>query len=77
MFLKMFFLLYTLASTNTNQSTLNLVTMYVTIRSQMTSIIDLCGPELNELSALELEKLPYLTLFTPKHLQIKTNQLPK
>ena len=55
---------YTLTSTNINQSAPNLVKMYVTIRSQMNSIMDLIGPELLELSALELENLPYLTLFT-------------
>ena len=55
---------YTLASTNIDQSVPNLVKMYVTIRSQMSSIMDLIGPELYELSALELENLPYLTLFT-------------
>ena len=55
---------YTLASTNINQSTPNLVKMYVTIRSQMTWIMDLIGPELSELSAIEFENLPYLTLFT-------------
>ena len=55
---------YTLASTNINQSTLNLVKMYVIIRSQMSLIMDLIGFELSELSALELENLPYLTLFT-------------
>ena len=55
---------YTLTSTNINQSTPNLVKMYVTIRSQMGSIMDLIGSELPELSALELENLPYLTLFT-------------
>ena len=54
----------TLASTNIDQSTPNLVKMYVTIRSQMSSIVDLIGPELFELSALEFENLPYLTLFT-------------
>ena len=32
---------YTLASTNMNQSAPNLVKMYVTIRSQMSSILDL------------------------------------
>ena len=42
----------------------NLVKMYVTIRSRMSLIMDLIGPELFELSALELENLPYLTLFT-------------
>ena len=58
------FLVYTLASTNINQSAPNLVQMYMTIRSRMSSIMELIGPELSELSALELENLPYLTLFT-------------
>ena len=53
----------TLASTNINQSTPNLVKMYVIIRSQMSLIMELIGFELSELSALELENLPYLTLF--------------
>ena len=39
---------YTLASTNINQSAPNLVKMYVTIRSQMSSIMDVIGPELSE-----------------------------
>ena len=55
---------HTLASTNIDQSMPNLVKMYVTIRSRMSSIMDLIGPELFELSALELENLLYLTLFT-------------
>ena len=55
---------YTLASTNIDQSTPSLVKMYVTIRSRMSSIIDLIGLELYELSAPEFENLPYLTLFT-------------
>ena len=55
---------YTLASTNIDQSALNLVKMYMTIRSRMSSIMDRIGPELFELSALEFENLPYLTLFT-------------
>ena len=55
---------YTLASTNIDQSTPNLVKMYMTIRSPMSSIMDLIGLELFELSTLELENLPYLTLFT-------------
>ena len=38
--------------------------MYMTTRAQMSSIMELIGPELSELSALELENLPYLTLFT-------------
>ena len=57
-------ILYTLASTNIDQSTPNLVKMYVTIRSQISSIMDQIGAELFELSALEFENLPYLTLFT-------------
>ena len=40
---------YTLASTNIDQSTPNLVKMYMTIRSQMSLIMDLIGPELSEL----------------------------
>ena len=55
---------YTLASTNIDQSAPNLVKMYMTIRSQTKSIMDVIGPELSELSALEFENLPYLTLFT-------------
>ena len=55
---------YTLASINIDQSTPNLVKMYVTIRLWMSSIMDLFRPELFELSALELENFPYLTLFT-------------
>ena len=55
---------YTLASTNIDQSTPNLVKIYVTVRLRMTSIMDLIGPELSELSALEFENFPYLTLFT-------------
>ena len=54
---------YTLASTNIDQSTPNLVKMYVTIRLRMSLIMDLTRPELFELSALELENFPYLTLF--------------
>ena len=57
-------IVYTLASTNIDQSRPNLVKMYVTIRSQMGLIMDLIGGELFELSALEFENLPYLTLFT-------------
>ena len=55
---------YTLASTNIDQSKPNLVKMNVTIRSLMSLIMDLIGPELFELPALEFENLPYLTLFT-------------
>ena len=62
-----------LTLTNINQSAPNLVQMYMTITSQMSSIMELIGPELSELSALELENLPYLTLFTLQHLQILIN----
>ena len=55
---------YSLSSTNINQSAPNLVKMYMIIRPQMSLIMDLIGSELSELSALELENLPYLTLFT-------------
>ena len=39
---------YIPASTNIDQSTPNLVKMYVTIRLWMSSIMDLIGPELSE-----------------------------
>ena len=55
---------YTLVSTNIDQSAPNLVKMYMTLRSRMTLIMDLIGPELSELSALEFENFPYLILFT-------------
>ena len=48
---------YTLSSTNTDQSAPNLVKMYVTIRYQMSSIMDLIGAELTELFALEFAKI--------------------
>ena len=48
---------YTLASTNINQSAPNLVKMYVTIRSWMRSIMDLVAPELSELFPLEFAKI--------------------
>ena len=53
---------YTLSSTNINQSVPNLVKMYVIISSWINLIMDLIGLELSELSALEFENLPYLTL---------------
>ena len=55
---------YTLASTNIDQSAPNLVKMYMTIRSRMSSIMDLIGQELFKLSALEFENLPYFTLYS-------------
>ena len=47
---------YTLASSNINQSAPNLVKMYVILRSRMSSIMDLIGPELSELFSLEFAK---------------------
>ena len=44
---------YTLASTNIHQSAPNLVKLYVIIRSRMSLIMDLIGPELSKLFALE------------------------
>ena len=54
----------TLSSTNINQSAPNLFQMYMAIRPRMSSIMEVIGLELWGLSALELENLPYLTLFT-------------
>ena len=65
---------YTPASTNIDQSVPNLDKMYMTIRSRMSSIMDVIRPELSALSTIELENFPYLTLFTLSHLQILTNQ---
>ena len=48
---------YTLATTNINQSAPNLVKMYVTIRSLMRSIMDLIESELFELFPLEFAKI--------------------
>ena len=55
---------YTLSSTNIDQSALNFVKIFVIIRSRMSSIMSIIGPEFSELSALELENLQYLTLLT-------------
>ena len=55
---------YTPASTNIDQWAPNLVKMYMTIRSQMSLIMDVIRPELSELFTLELENFLYLTLFT-------------
>ena len=49
-------IVYTVASTNIDQSAPNLVRMYMIIRSWMSLIMDLIGPEVSELSALEFEK---------------------
>ena len=65
---------YTPSSTNIDQSAPNLVKMYMTIRSGMSLIMDVIRPKFSELSTLELENFPCLTLFTLQHLQILTNQ---
>ena len=38
--------------------------MYMTTRARMSSIMELIGPDLSELSALEFENLPYLTVYS-------------
>ena len=48
---------YTLSSRNIKQSAPNLVKMYVTITSRMSSIMDLIGADLSELFALEFAKI--------------------
>ena len=52
----------TVALTEINQSVPNLVKMYMPIRSCMSFIIDLMGPDQPELCDLELEKFLYLTV---------------
>ena len=59
-----YYFVYSLSSTNIDQTASSWVKMYVIIRSQMSLIMDLIGPELFEFSALELENLSYMTLFT-------------
>ena len=54
---------YSLASTNINQSTPNLVTMYMSITSQMSLIMGQVIPDQCVLSALEIEKLNFNSLF--------------
>ena len=51
------FLVYTLASTNINQSAPNLVKIFMTIRSRMSLILDIIGRERPELFAFELKKI--------------------
>ena len=58
-----FVFVYFLASTNINQSTPNLVTMYMSIRSQMSLIMGQVIPDQSVLSALEIEKLNFNCLF--------------
>ena len=54
---------YSLASTNINQSAPNLITMYMSIRSQMSLIMGQVIPDQSALSALEIEKLNFSSLF--------------
>ena len=48
---------YTLSSTNINKSAPNLVKMCVTIRSRISSIMNLIGPELSSLFTIEFAKI--------------------
>ena len=56
---------YTLTSTNINQSAPSLVKMYVTIRSWMCSIMDLIKQNCQSNLPLNLQKILNLTSFTP------------
>ena len=55
---------YSLASTDINKSAPNLVKMYMTIRSQMSLIMGQVIPDQSVLSALEIEKLNFSSLFS-------------
>ena len=54
---------YSLASTNINQSAPNSVTMYMSIRFQISLIMGQVIPNHSVLSALEIEKLNFSSLF--------------
>ena len=54
---------YSLTSTNINQSAPNLVTMKMSIRSQMNLIMGQVIPDQSVQSALEIEKLNFSSLF--------------
>ena len=54
---------YSLASTNINQSGPNLVTMYMSIRSQLSLIMGQVIPDQSVLSALEIENMYFGSLF--------------
>ena len=58
------FLVYTLVSTNINQFSTKLGPNVYDLRTPMSSFMEVIGPELSELSVIDLENLPYLTLFT-------------
>ena len=54
---------YSLTSTNINQSVPNLVRVNMSIRSQMSLIMGQVIPDQSVLSALEIEKLNFSSLF--------------
>ena len=54
---------YSLTSTNINQSARNLVTMNMSIRSRMSLIMGQVIQDLSVLSALEIEKLNFSSVF--------------
>ena len=58
-----FDIVYSLASSNVNQSAPNLVTMYMSIRSQMSLIMGQVIPDQSVLFALEIKKLNFSSLF--------------
>ena len=64
---------YTLASANIDQSVPNLATIYTPMRSRMSLIMGRIELERPELFALEFGKI-YMTLLTPNHLLILSNQ---
>ena len=59
---------YSLASTNINQSVFNFVTVNVSLRPQMSLIMAQVIPDQSVLSALEIEKLNFKSLFGIYHL---------
>ena len=65
---------YTLASANIDQSVPNLATIYMPIRSRMSSIMDQIEPEHLEFFALEFGKIAENNCLHSYHLQILTNQ---
>ena len=68
---------YTLASANLDQSTPNLVTIYMTNRSWMNSIMGIIRRGHPELFAFELEKIKefdFVYTLAFKNIQISTNQ---
>ena len=64
--------LFFLASANIVQSVPNLATIYMPVKSQMSSIMGQIETEHPELFACKFGKLLNLTLFTLEHLQILT-----